>query len=262
MNNSITILTSLLLTCIYIITIKVLKFKMKNKQLAYYSVIVLLISFIASKLFIKSWPEYVSSILYKFRIFQNLKGQEDKLLNKLFQENVEHLSKKEKEDRERERESDRVNIVKQFENKMLQIEEEDRIKYDNVPKKKEHLAKKCMKLEKKIVDSLISSIGPIIKKMEKDPYKYGVCTKKDRKKCNKLDMSKFVLKESVPTCDYVLPEQYNLYKKRKGYVPGDHYEDPTLNNIINKDNYVIYFTLFAILIAIYIGVLIFKSIFI
>ena len=262
MNNSITILTSLLLTCIYIITIKVLKFNMKNKQLAYYSVIVLLISFIALKLLVKLFPEYLSYILYQVGI----QKQEKKLLNKLFLENVEHYIGDSDDDYQdyynedetsTEKRQDRYDILTQFENKITQLEREDKRRLENVSRKKEPLAKKCMKLEKKIVNSLNSSIGPIIKKMEKDPYKYGVCTKKDKKKCNNLDMSKFVLKESVPKCDYVLPEQYNLFKRRKGYVPGSPSDDPTLDTIINKDNYVIYFTLFAILLAIYIGVLIF-----
>ena len=124
-------------------------------------------------------------------------------------------------------------------------------------------AEACKQAEEDLMNQFKSNsdMEDIIKGMKAHPYKWKICTKEDRKKCHKMDMSKFVLKESVPKCDYVLPQQYNLYKPRKGYTPGDPAEDPTLDTIINKDNYIMFFVGFVILLAIYIAVLMLKSIF-
>ena len=97
--------------------------------------------------------------------------------------------------------------------------------------------------------------------MINDPVGYKLCNKESRKDCDKIDKSKFVHKDSVPTCDLVLPQQYNLYKKRKGYDPDNISEDSTPETIINKENYIIFYIAFVILILLYVILLIFKSIF-
>jgi len=121
----------------------------------------------------------------------------------------------------------------------------------------------CKELEAKLLSDFMSDddLKKTIKNMKKDPYLFGVCTEDDKNKCNQLDMTKFVHKDSIPTCDYVLPEQYNLYKKRKGYEPGNPAEDPTLDTIINKKNYIMFYIGFVILLGFYISVLVFQSIF-
>ena len=99
---------------------------------------------------------------------------------------------------------------------------------------------KCKELEEKLLSDFMSDddLKKTIKNMKKDPYLFGVCTEDDKNKCNQLDMTKFVHKDSIPTCDYVIPEQYNMYKKRKGYEPGNPAEDPTLDTVITKRNHV------------------------
>ena len=124
--------------------------------------------------------------------------------------------------------------------------------------------KGCDDIEADLLKNFMDS-DPNLKKtinnMKNHPYDYKICKPDDKKKCAKLDMSKFVLKDSVPKCDYVLPEQYNLYKHRKGYTPGDPASDPTMDTIINKDNYIFFYSGFVLLMVVYILVLIFKSVF-
>ena len=121
----------------------------------------------------------------------------------------------------------------------------------------------CKELEGKLLSDFMSDddLKKTIDNMKKDPYLFGVCTEDDKDKCNQLDMTKFVHKDSIPNCDYVLPEQFNLYKKRKGYEPGNPAEDPTLDTIINKNNYIMFYIGFVILLGIYISVQVFHSIF-
>jgi hypothetical protein len=121
----------------------------------------------------------------------------------------------------------------------------------------------CEGLEGKLLSDFMSDddLKKAIDNMKKDPYLFGVCTEEDKDKCNQLDMTKFVHKDSIPNCDYVLPEQFNLYKKRKGYEPGNPAEDPTLDTIINKNNYIMFYIGFVILLGIYISVQVFHSIF-
>lgn len=134
----------------------------------------------------------------------------------------------------------------------------DKEKKDNKSDKE-----KCGELEADLLKNFMSDkdLSKTIEQMKAHPYISGVCKPEDKKKCNKLDMSKFVLKDSVPKCDYVLPEQYNLYKQREGYTPGDPASDPTMDTIINKENYIFFYVGFVILLGIYILVLMFKSVF-
>ena len=237
MNNSRSILITLLFTCIYIITIKAFKINMKNEQLVYYSVVFFLASFSTSK-----------------------------LIDRFFPEHIEHMTDKEKRESEKEkREALREhtgNIFTQFKHKINEMEKRDERRIDaaGVGEEETHT---CENIELSILKLLKkdSHMRENIKKMEKDPFKYGVCSQEERDACNTVDMSKFVLNESVPKCDYVIPEQYNLFKPRKGYTPGDPAEDPTLDTLINKDNYILFFVAFVTLIAIYIAVLMFKSVF-
>jgi hypothetical protein len=227
MNNSRTILTTLLFTCVYIITIKAFKINMKNEQLVYYSLVFFLCSFSTSKLLDKLFPE------------------QDK----------EHLTDKELTTYSRD-------ILTDFDNEINEMEIRDKRRIDSLHDVGEEEKTQCKQIEDDIVKSLENTkMRENIRKMEKDPFKYGVCSQEERDACNTVDMSKFVLNESVPKCDYVIPEQYNLFKPRKGYTPGDPAEDPTLDTLINKDNYILFFVAFVALIAIYIAVLMFKSVF-
>ena len=81
--------------------------------------------------------------------------------------------------------------------------------------------------------------------------------------CHKLDMSRYILKNSIPDCSRVLPEQYGLFKPRKGGSSTDDDDDDSSkkNTIIDKDNYIIFYLLFVFLIISYIIVVIGKSIF-
>ena len=120
----------------------------------------------------------------------------------------------------------------------------------------------CDSIQQKILEDFIDSdtTGFVKKYVMKE--KLNFCTEDEKsKQCQNLDMDQFVPKATIPKCEYVLPEQYNLYKKRKGYEPGDPSEDPTLDTIINKNNYIMFFIGFVILLGIYAMVLIFKSIF-
>ena len=124
----------------------------------------------------------------------------------------------------------------------------------------------CSKMKNKILKNLekndrTNTIQEYVKAALKNKKDSDLCDEEEINECRDLDMSKFVHKDSIPSCDYVLPEQYNLYKNRKGYEPGDPSEDPTLDTIINKNNYIMFYICFVILLGIYAMVLIFKSIF-
>ena len=133
-----------------------------------------------------------------------------------------------------------------------------------IKKKLDKEKKSCGVIEAELLKKFMDSdpkLKETINNMKNNPYIYEICKPDDKKKCAKLDMSKFVLKDSVPKCDYVLPEQYNLYKHRKGYTPGDPASDPTMDTIINKDNYIFFYSGFVLLMVVYILVLMFKSVF-
>lgn len=88
----------------------------------------------------------------------------------------------------------------------------------------------------------------------------------EKKLCHKLDMSKYVLKDSVPDCSKVLAEQYGLYKSRPGDVietknKDTEEEETNINSLINKKNYIIYYLLFVFLVIVYIVINIGQSIF-
>jgi hypothetical protein len=232
MNNSRTILITSLLTCIYIITIKAFKINMKKKQLVYYSAVFFLCSFSTSK-----------------------------ILDKIFPQKIEHLSDyKDIQEMKKKKRQDREDILARFEDTISRKRDADMKKIRNIADQEEKDT--CEQMEEEIVARLGKSrIAPLIKNIQDDPFHHGLCTQEDLEACTTVDMSKFVLNESVPKCDYVLPEQYNLFPPRKGYTPGDPAEDPTLDTLINKDNYILFFVAFVTLIAIYIAVLMFKSVF-
>jgi hypothetical protein len=214
--------------------IKQLKIKIDNKHLILYSAIYMLIIYISNRIIDKS----VSNNLLEHQ------SNEDNIFNS-FKKNIEHKHKKDKEKIEA----------------TMKNESVDDVDY-------------CKHLEDDIVTTLEnpnSGIKDTIKKMIENPVKYGICSeseRKDPKKCKLLDMTKYALKEAVPDCSLVLPEQYNLFKPRKGYKKGKETGIHGIANsllssdtLINGGNYIIFYAGFVIILIIYIIIIILNSIF-
>jgi len=201
-----------------------------NKELLKYSIIYLLLLYSTYK---------IVNLYYPDKIVENLSDLEEKK-NKAKQEKYND------------------NIFGEFKKKLHKIRYKDDQLMDGITEEDDTI-NYCKSMEDKIINTLEDSdeeIKDLIQKMKDNPYNYDICKRNDYMKCNKLDMSRFVLKESVPSCKYVLPEQYNLFKKHS-----EDYESKSQEiTLINKDNYTLYYLSFIVVLILYILILIVKSI--
>ena len=271
MNNTNTLLTTIIATSYFYILnnpyfIKKLNIKIDNNtELIYYSIIYLLLLYSTNKIINLYYPdklvEHATGFINDINDINDTSKSGNTENNSYYDfsntDSPENSSELEREKKYEE------NIFGEFKKNIDTIRNKDDNKLDNA-NEEEKTINYCRILEDKIVNTFENSgedIKNLIKKMKDNPYKYDICKPEDHAKCHKIDMSRFVLKESVPSCKYVLPEQYNLFKKRPGDDGDDSRDDSRDDSIINKNNFVMYYLSFVGLIMVYIIILIIKSIF-
>lgn len=133
-------------------------------------------------------------------------------------------------------------------------------KIDNSLQKSPTLNKEC----KKIKDNYIQKIKTDENlKNYLDEYGLLKCKEQiDKKKlCHKLDMSKYILKNTIPDCSKVIPQQYGLFKHGDSKDSNDSTDKIITDSIINSNNYIIFYLLFVLLLVIYVVIVIISGIF-